>query len=516
MQIINRALFSSYITKAAHRSSFASLSTHQPSKSIMTELLCEDISAKLRANEQRRSLAQERSWAINASLVRVEMYRDKFVRTASDDAALKLEEENLDNLVKDTVLSSAYYNNIVRDTAHRMEIEVNDDKPHPRAPKLDSISTRIEDFARYKSLRHYLATGTLISPSAFIVKDGDLERNIVTDEEYLAGACIGLCQDLVHFGVTRAANAGVDPTVITDVQKARDIVAMIFEELLKFDFRNSPLRKKYDGIKYSVKSLETLQYELSVANVFGSNDVKKVKLGDREGDAEMARQGFIPEHVKEEIEDIRKRFDSRDQLRECLIKTCRDGQKAAKQAIFALHREDIDRALTLLRECERCVTNNLMPILNQEPELRGGSFSGVLEEYVEAYLFYTWLQNEDEDANTSELSGKVLDLASLPLMVSPEEYLGGLCDLSGEIGRLCVRKGTARDKKAVQQCLETTKRIHNSLRMIGKLPSFLLKKKNVLKISVEKMERMMYELSLMEMTGRNQYTSSLEQGVDEN
>ena len=483
----------------------------------MTELLCEDISAKLRANEQRRSLAQERSWAINASLVRIEMYQDKCVRTASDDAAMKLEEENLDNLVRDTVLSSTYYNNIVRDTAHRMEMEVNDDKPHPRAPKLDSISTRIEDFARYKSLRHYLATGTLISPSAFIVKDCDgLERNIVTDEEYLAGACIGLCHDLVNFGVNRAVNAGVDPTVITDVKKARDIVAMIFEELLKFDFRNSPLRKKYDGIKYNLKSLETLQYELSVAKVLGGNDIKKVKLGDgNEGDAEMQRQGIITEDVKHEIEGIRKRFDSRDQLRECLIKTCRDGQKAAKQAIFALHREDTDRALTLLNECERCVTDNLMPILNKEPELRGGSFSGVLEEYVEAYLFYKWLQNENDDANANEPSGKVLDLASLPLMVSPEEYLGGLCDLSGEIGRLCVRKGTARDKKAVQQCLETSKRIHNSLRMIGKLPSLLLKKKNVLKVTVEKMERMMYELSLMEMTGRNQYTSLEQTGVDE-
>jgi predicted translin family RNA/ssDNA-binding protein len=376
-----------------------------------------------------------------------------------------------------------------------------------RAPRLDSISSKIEDFAKYKSLRHYLKHACLISPTMFVVKDGDIEISIVTDEEYLAGACIGLCHELVHYSISRASSAGIDPTVVTDIQKARDIVAKIFEELLQFDFRNSPLRRKYDSTKYALKSLETILYELSVAKVLGGSEVKKVKLDEREGDAEMATKedDAIP---KDEFAAIRARMEHRDQLRERLIKTCRDGQKAAKQSIFALHRGDTQKALKLLRDCEQCVTNDLMPILYEEPDLRGGSFSGVLEEYVEAYLFYSWLQNEEE-GKQKEPSGKVLGFASLPLLVSPEEYLGGLCDLSGEIGRYAVAKGTHRDKKSVQLCLDTNKGIYNSLRLIGRLPSFIFKKKSALKMSVEKLERMMYELSLMEMTGR-EYTSNLE------
>ena len=41
--------------------------------------------------------------------------------------------------------------------------------------------------------------------------------------------------------------------------------------------------------------------------------------------------GRIP---TEDIAAIRARMEHRDSLRERLIKTCRDGQKAAKQAIF--------------------------------------------------------------------------------------------------------------------------------------------------------------------------------------
>mmetsp|Transcript_24736 Transcript_24736/g.44681 ORF Transcript_24736/g.44681 Transcript_24736/m.44681 type:complete len:105 (+) Transcript_24736:1-315(+) len=66
---------------------------------------------------------------------------------------------------------------------------------------------------------------------------------------------------------------------------------------------------------------------------------------------------------KKEIGEIRERTDHRDKMRESLIKTCRDGQKAAKQAIFALHRGDAARAAKLLNDVENCVTNDLLPML---------------------------------------------------------------------------------------------------------------------------------------------------------
>jgi hypothetical protein len=34
--------------------------------------------------------------------------------------------------------------------------------------------------------------------------------------------------------------------------------------MLEFDFRNGPLRKKYDVLKYALKSIEDIVYEMSL------------------------------------------------------------------------------------------------------------------------------------------------------------------------------------------------------------------------------------------------------------
>ena len=161
-----------------------------------------------------------------------------------------------------------------------------------------------------------------------------------------------------------------------------------------------------------------------------------------------------------------------------------------------------------------------MPILTEEPGLRCGSFSGVLEEYVEAVLFFTWLHGQDDSGEntTRKPVGKILMPNELPLSVSVEEYLGGLCDLSGEIGRFAVASGTARDRDSVKLCLDTNKSMYMAMKMVGRLPGSTAKKVQALSRSVEKLERMMYELSLMEMTGRKSYASAVEDNsaVEEN
>ena len=40
-------------------------------------------------------------------------------------------------------------------------------------------------------------------------------------------------------------------------QLCRDLVDAVNGAFLQFDFRNGPLRRRYDGIKYTLKKLET-------------------------------------------------------------------------------------------------------------------------------------------------------------------------------------------------------------------------------------------------------------------
>lgn len=491
--------------------------------------LTTQLEDKIKSEDDRFSMASKRSWELNAALVRCEMAHETMKASSSDDGdALAKEEEVLDKLVRETVLSPDFYNNIVHDGVTPPEGETA--RVHQRAPRLGgSLSHKLEDYARYKAFHHFLAEEKILSPDApcFVITKDGTQRNILTDEEYLGGACIGLCHDLAKYGVTRASNAVEDATAVPFIKRSRDAVSLILEELLEFDFRNGPLRRKYDGTKYALKTIEMVLYELSVAGAVGGHKglvgedadggpIKKMKIAEegRLGNEDVSMEEEADESSaipKKEIGALRDRLDHRDKLRERLIKTCRDGQKTAKQSIFSMHRGDAKRALKLLDECEACVKNDLMPILEEEPTLRYGSFSGVLEEYVEGKLFYTWLHGGDVTTKSVDYAvGRILLPDEIPLSISTEDYLGGLCDLTGEIGRFAVARGTVRDKESVKLCLDSNKSIHQTLKMLGKLPKNISKKMGMVAKSVEKLERVLYEQSLMEMTGRKEFASGVE------
>lgn len=489
--------------------------------------LTRQLEEQIKLEDERYRKASERSWEINAALIRCELAHEASI---SDRSARELniskEDATLDELVRQTILAPDMYNNIVHDTS---TTEGGPTTPHPRAPRLASLTNKMEDYARYKAFHYFLSKEKLLPPNAdcFLVMQDDIPRNILTDEEYLGGACIGLCHDLAKYGVTRAFNAVDDATAVPFIKRVRKVVALILEELLQFDFRNGPLRRKYDSTKYALKTIETILYELSVAGVVGGHShlidsggnsdntgaTKRMKFGnsvDTESNDVAMQEGeddSSPIPYKE-IGDMRVRLDHRDKLRENLIKNCRDAQKAAKQAIFAIHRGDADSARKLLMDCEQCVKTHLLPILEEEPVLRYGSFSGVLEEYVEGILFFTWMHGDG--GNGGKPAGKILLPNELSLKISTEDYLGGLCDLSGETGRVAVARGALRDKESVKLCLESNKSIYLTLKMLGRLPKNISKKVGAVCSSVDKLERLLYEQSLMEMTGRKEFSSSVE------
>ena len=554
----------SFLTAAtrSHAISIAPTTTRFFTASSSTKMfdyreLTNQLVTRMRLEDDLRNRAYERNWDLNAALVRVEMAHEE-VQLSSSSAgdnsnnkkeeligALEKEEESLDKLFLETALSPDMYDNIVHNSSGYHDAI---SKIHPRAPRRGNIDAKMESYARYKALRHYLTTeNELLSPSApcFIVKNTSSNchakedigseqkfstRSILTDEEYLVGGCIGLCHDLAKIAISRASNAMSDPHAVQFIRDARDTVSNILQELLEFDWRNSPLRRKYDSTKYALKTLETVLYELSVAGVLGGHDAsslgteedglkKRIKLGDEEknpgegtekgNDLEMKTSAL--DTYKQEISEIRKRMDHRDKLRETLIKASRDGQKFAKNAIFALHRGNKKSAAMLLVDCENCVNNQLLPIVQEEPTLRSGSFSNVLEEYVEGKLFYCWLHGGD-GGEEHKRAGKILMYDEINLPISVDEYLGGLCDLTGEIGRYAVARATVRDKESVKLSLETSKNICMAIKMAGKLPGHINKKMNPLHNSVEKMERILYEQSLMEMAGRK-FESIMEEEV---
>jgi predicted translin family RNA/ssDNA-binding protein len=369
------------------------------------------------------------------------------------------------------------------------------DTNNARTPRTANLSMRVEEYLRLLAFSYFLKTATLLAPSSTFAA-------FATDEEYLAGACMGLCQDLAAYGMGRAtARDGASVT------QARDLVQEILEYLLSFDFRNGYLRRKYDRTKYALNTLETILYELSVTGRGGTSTESELD-GDDDGEEppkKRAKQESSTASIKEELNGIHQRMEHRDDLRETLIKKCRDGQKAAKQAIYALQRDDPARARELLTQCEECITKELLPIIQEEPPLRGGSFSNVMEEYAEAKLFYVWLLGKEGEGSSKDCivpSNVLLNIKDFSIALEPQEYLGGLCELTGEIGRYAVQRGKARDFDGVKGCLEANVAIKVAIQTMERVFGSTGKKIVQLRRSVEKIERLIYEMSLSEASGR--------------
>ena len=432
-----------------------------------------DLSATLQASDEQRQEAFDRSRKFQKALVQAQI-------------DLEQNKGNTEEWIQ-TLQSSL-----------EEAIENSPEDATGRLPRVANLNQRVEDLCRFVAFHHFLKTGAMLPPSACKFSS----KLIATDEEYLAGACMGVAQDLSRYAMGRATARD-----FASVQQARDLVQIILEYLLQFDFRNGFLRRKYDGTKYALKAVETLLYELSVTGAsLDSSEESTEPFAKKPRLEESSETDDKPQTIQEELEALRLRMEHRDALRESLIKKCRDGQKAAKQAIYALHRRDFAKSAKLIKDCENCITQQLLPIVKEEPPLKNSCYGDVIEEYAEAKLFYAWLLGKEEETMDTGADSSANGTLLLPnefttISLEPDEYLGGICDLTGEIGRFAVQRGTARDEEGVHQCLEANTAILAAIQGLEKSPNRIHKKMETLKRSVSKIQRMIYEMSLSKAAG---------------
>ena len=116
-----------------------------------------------------------------------------------------------------------------------------------------AVGSAFEKMISCKCMSAFFKTGALAPRS-------DFAR--FTNEEYICGV-IHFCQELGRYAVGRATVGDSGSVVL-----CRDLVQQLFGQLLEFDFRNGPLRRKYDGVKYVLRRLEDVLYELSLIGAY--------------------------------------------------------------------------------------------------------------------------------------------------------------------------------------------------------------------------------------------------------
>lgn len=376
------------------------------------------------------------------------------------------------------------------------------------------VGNFIQGYIASLGLSTFLESG-ILTPS--VPPGWQTAINEFDDERYLLGI-VDASRELERYAVNRGQVLD-----LRSIQVCLRGVQSLEQALMQFDFRNGDLRRRFDGVKYAVKKLETLAYEVDLAKkralcgAAGTAATPEVEAGSIAGEPPLKRQrtcndGKQPAESEKVCTDqqptpaldlallgaIKKRYDLFDSMREQTIKRSRDVLKGAKNAIFALQRKDFRKADAALAQCTKDACGIHKDLVGKAPSLRGGGFSAALEEFVEA-LAYRAFSKDLKLLSRSELQ----EASGLHFPLTLVEYLGGLMDLTGEVGRLAVRAASGGRQAVgdVELCLACVDAVYTGIQDLPFLPGGLGKKVGPLKGTLTKIEGILYELALLSHGG---------------
>jgi len=185
---------------------------------------------------------------------------------------------------------------------------------------------------------------------------------------------------------------------------------------------------------------------------------------------------------KKYMNQIRVQILDYSKRRRGMIKSASDIQHWAKKAIFAMQRDAISEADELLSKSEK-----LLGSLNKEYKgdkriLSEGSYKAALEEYAEAVLFRQFL------------AGKKLGQVA-KFGVNEDVYIGGLCDVPGELLRYAIKSATERNYDMVSKCYSAAEAIIGAT-MDMNLTGYNRQKYDQAKGALNKLQHIAYEVSM--------------------
>lgn len=179
---------------------------------------------------------------------------------------------------------------------------------------------------------------------------------------------------------------------------------------------------------------------------------------------------------------IKKKLTAFDQQREQIIAAARQIIRDAKHAIVCIHRNDFTEA----EQCLARASKALQPLQKMHPlDLHVvGAYHECVQEYVEAMSFLHFVQKE-----------KLLPFSSFK-SVPEEDYLLGLCDLTGELARRAVLLVIAGKGKQVDTLRIFVQEVHDFFLELYLRNGELRKKYDSIKWNLKKIEEIVYDLKV--------------------
>ncbi|MCU0679376.1 MAG: hypothetical protein MUC28_02945 [Planctomycetes bacterium] len=184
---------------------------------------------------------------------------------------------------------------------------------------------------------------------------------------------------------------------------------------------------------------------------------------------------------KKFIQKLKKEYDEHESERRQIISLANVVLHDSKRVIFSLHRGDDKKAAASLIEIE-AILHKLEAKFGAVRLQAEGAYKAAVEEYAEAKLLYLVLD-----------SGKIDSFAGLKL--SYESYLGGLCDLTGELVRRAVNQAAAGRTEEAERMKTIVNDIMAELVEFD-MTGYLRTKYDQAKGNLRKIEQIIYEIKI--------------------
>jgi predicted translin family RNA/ssDNA-binding protein len=185
---------------------------------------------------------------------------------------------------------------------------------------------------------------------------------------------------------------------------------------------------------------------------------------------------------KENFKKLKKEIEQYTEKREDLIKKSRDVISLSKQIIYNVHRGDLKQAEKFVKDIKKIVSD-LRKVVEKEPSLEMGSYKVAVQEYVEAACYYEFLKSKklltDED-----------------LDVNAEQYLSGICDLTGELVRYAYNIGIKGDVGKAEEIRQFIEEVYNELMLFAFRSGELRKKFDQIKYNLKNINQLVFDLKV--------------------
>ncbi|MEA2064802.1 MAG: hypothetical protein U9O66_00705 [Patescibacteria group bacterium] len=188
---------------------------------------------------------------------------------------------------------------------------------------------------------------------------------------------------------------------------------------------------------------------------------------------------------KDLIKYLKEKHSGFIKSRRMLIKESGEILSLSKRAIFAFHRDDFKQGDIHVKKAEDCLDNIQKRFIEKNVSLlQEGSLKAAQEEFIEAKFFSLVL--------TGKKLSKIKDIE-----INYESYIGGLCDLTGELTRKSVNLAISGDFDKVFYFKEFIEEIVGEIIQFD-LTGYLRVKYDQAKNNLRKIEKICYDIKMRE------------------